>query len=190
MASRQRDFFYFLVNSPNFETLVEEHYRALYRFAFSLSKDENSAWDLTQQTFLLWATKGHQLRDATKAKTWLFSTLYHEFLAQHKRQARFVSTNENDEILSSAEVAPEIPVEVDGAVVEKSLLQLKEEHRAVLLLFYLRSHSYRDIADILQIPIGTVMSRMSRAKLEMRKLLVRTPEGIFLKNPSPPNHRK
>src|SRR5512134_3657493 len=55
-----------------FETLVSEHYEPLYRFALSLTRAESDAADLTQQTFYVWATKGHQLRDASKVKAWLF----------------------------------------------------------------------------------------------------------------------
>ena len=60
----------------DFEQLVDAHYTALYRFAFSLAKNEMDAADLTQQTFYIWAEKGHELRDAAKAKTWLFTTIY------------------------------------------------------------------------------------------------------------------
>src|ERR1700747_632118 len=75
--------------SANFESLVTRYYRPLFQFAFSLTRSEPEARDLTQQTFLVWGTKGHQLRDASKVKTWLFSTLHHEFLKLRRRQTRF-----------------------------------------------------------------------------------------------------
>src|SRR2546430_2180512 len=56
-----------------FEAIVNEHYEPLYRFAMSLTRAESDAGDLTQHTFYIWATKGHQLRDRTKVKTWLFT---------------------------------------------------------------------------------------------------------------------
>jgi DNA-directed RNA polymerase specialized sigma24 family protein len=59
---------------PDFENLVTLHYEALCRFAFTLTRSEAEASDLTQQTFLTWATKGGPLRDASKAKTWLLLT--------------------------------------------------------------------------------------------------------------------
>ncbi|MBC8188379.1 MAG: hypothetical protein H8E78_09285, partial [Proteobacteria bacterium] len=62
-------------NEENFENLVKEHYRPLYRFAFALAGTESEASDLTQQTFCIWGEKGHQLRDGAKAKAWLFTTL-------------------------------------------------------------------------------------------------------------------
>src|SRR5436189_4140203 len=75
--------------SLDFESLVASYYRSLYKFAFSLTQAEADACDLTQQTFYVWATKGHQLRDATKVKTWLFTTLHREFLESRRRQTRF-----------------------------------------------------------------------------------------------------
>ena len=68
-----------------FTQLVDAHYAALSRFALSLARREADACDLVQQTFYVWATKGHGLREQTKAKTWLFTTLYREFLRGRRR---------------------------------------------------------------------------------------------------------
>src|SRR5437588_11581120 len=75
--------------SLDFENLVARYYRSLYQFAFSLTQAEADACDLTQQTLYIWATKGHQLRDASKVKSWLFTTLHREFLETRRRQTRF-----------------------------------------------------------------------------------------------------
>src|ERR1035438_9171375 len=73
----------------DFESLVARFYAPLYQFAFSLTRSEADACDLTQQTFTIWAAKGHQLRDPSKVKTWLFTTLHREFLESRRRQTRF-----------------------------------------------------------------------------------------------------
>lgn len=153
------------------QAIIEQHYANLYRFALSLSRDESTAWDLTQQTYYLWAKKGHQLRDASKVKTWLFTTLYHEFLATRRQQSRFVSDtmSEHEQPLPPTHEAASEPL--DCAAIHQALSKLREESRAVLTLFYLKSNSYKEIAEILGIPIGTVMSRISRGKAELRKLL-------------------
>src|SRR3954447_15576934 len=75
--------------SLDFENLVGRYYSSLYKFAYSLTQTEADACDLTQQTFYVWATKGHQLRDMTKVKTWLFTTLHREFLESRRRHTRF-----------------------------------------------------------------------------------------------------
>ncbi len=143
----------------------------LYRFALSLSRRESDAADLTQQTFLLWAKKGHQLRDQSKVKTWLFTSLYREFLGRKRHQDRFVDVENNPEAIS-AQVVPATVVNQMGAeIAQRALFALEEIYRAPLTLFYLKQHSYREIAETLEIPIGTVMSRISRGKAELRERL-------------------
>src|SRR5438046_128543 len=78
-----------LNSADQFEAIVTQHYEALYRFAMSLTRAEADAQDLTQQTFFVWATKGHQLRDISKVKTWLFTTLHRAFLGTRRRQGKF-----------------------------------------------------------------------------------------------------
>src|SRR5262245_57590874 len=98
----------------DFESLVEQHQAALYRFALSLTRNETEACDLVQETFYIWAAKGHQLMDATKAKGWLFTTLHREFLAGPRRVMRFPH-HELDEVDAELPgVAPAIPNGVDG----------------------------------------------------------------------------
>src|SRR5438874_13276260 len=73
---------------PEFETLVKLYYQDLYRFGFSLTRSEADAADLTQETFYIWANKGHQLKNAANAKSWLFTTLHREFLKSCRRRKR------------------------------------------------------------------------------------------------------
>src|ERR1700692_2631900 len=73
----------------DFESLVARFYQPLYKFAFSLTQAEADAGDLTQQTFYVWATKGHQLRERSKAKSWLFTTMHRMFLESRRKQTRF-----------------------------------------------------------------------------------------------------
>lgn len=144
----------------------------LYRFALSLSRRESDAADLTQQTFLLWAKKGHQLRDQSKVKTWLFTSLYREFLGRKRHQDRFVDVENNPEAISAQVVPATVVNQMDAEIAQRALFALEEIYRAPLTLFYLKQHSYREIAETLEIPIGTVMSRISRGKEQLRKALV------------------
>src|SRR5882724_11873391 len=78
-----------MADNLDFESLVTRYYEPLYQFAFSLTRAEADACDLVQQAFYIWANKGHQLRDASKVKTWLFTTLHREFLVARRKQTRF-----------------------------------------------------------------------------------------------------
>ena len=157
---------------PDFEKIVDAHYEPLYRFALSLARTEHAAADLTQQTFFLWASRGHQLRDAAKVKSWLFTTLYREFLSLHRRDLRFPQADLDGETAELPAEPCSIADSIDGAAVVAALQQVDEVYRAPLTLFYLEEFSYREIADVLGIPAGTVMSRLSRGKAMLRKLLL------------------
>ena len=155
----------------DFESLVEQHYRGLYQFAYNLARDEAEACDLTQQTFLIWARKGHQLRDPLKVKTWLFTTLHREFLQARRKQARFPHYELEDVAAELPPVPPTMTDQIDGAAAVNSLAQVNELYRAPLALFYLENYSYKEIAEILDVPIGTVQSRIARGKGQLYKAL-------------------
>jgi RNA polymerase sigma-70 factor (ECF subfamily) len=159
------------VAEVDFEKLVEEYYMPLYRFGLSLSRNESDAFDLTQQTFYAWAAKGHQLRDTSKVKTWLFTTLYREFLAKKRRDERLIDADEDTVFAEPMEISPSVIDEIDASIVQKALHDLDERYRAPVTLFYMEQHSYREIAEILSLPLGTVMSRISRGKAELRRRL-------------------
>ncbi len=154
--------------SAEFAALVESHYAGLFRFALSLAREESGAADLTQQTFLKWARHGDQLRDRSKAKTWLFTTLHREFLAA-RRKIRDVAGEEELESLPAPRV--EAGDQIDAKAAVAALAALDESYRAPVAMFYLEDMSYAEIAECLEIPIGTVMSRLSRGRERLRKIL-------------------
>jgi RNA polymerase sigma-70 factor (ECF subfamily) len=153
---------------PDFQQLVDAHYASLYRFALSLARNENDAADLVQQTFAQWARKGHQLRDPSLAKTWLFTTLRREFLGTIRKAERYSDEPPADE---DGSLEPGQAGALDAAEVIAALQKLPLEDREPLTLFYLQDVSYAEIAAILDVPIGTVMSRLSRGKARLRSLL-------------------
>ena len=160
------------MGAPDFERIVDAHYAALYRFALSLARSEAAAADLTQQTFYLWASRGHQLRDQSKAKSWLFTTLYREFLGMHRREARFPQADLDGATAELPAECGSVADSIDGAAVVAALRDVDEVFRVPLTLFYLEQFSYREIAAMLDIPAGTVMSRLSRGKAMLRKILL------------------
>ena len=109
-----------------FNQIVNDYYQPLYRFGYSLAGNESDAADLTQQTFMIWAEKGSSLRDKSKVKSWLFTTLYREFLRVRRRGKNM--TTQEEEILEA--VAPTVepdlvnPLDASAAV---ALLQEIDE---------------------------------------------------------------
>ena len=164
--------------SEIFNQLVDAHYTALFRFALSLTRNSSDAGDLTQQTFFIWAKQGHALREAGKAKSWLFTTLYREFL-RGRRRAERVTALEDLGPVDADPPAPAVDVVtgMDAGLVVEALQEVDEVYRAPLTLFYMQDFSYKEIAEMLEVPIGTVMSRLSRGKAQLRTALARKEAG-------------
>jgi RNA polymerase sigma-70 factor (ECF subfamily) len=163
-----------MADSWDFDSLVADHYRPLYQFAFSLTRDEADACDLTQQTFCIWAKKGHQLRDRSKVKTWLFTTLHREFLGSRRRETRFPHVEYELAADEMPVVAPPAVNQLDAGHLVEALARLDEIFQAPVALFYLQDYSYNEIAEILEVPMGTVKSRLSRGLGQLHELLTKT----------------
>ena len=169
MSGRNSDL---TMSTTAFSQLVDEHYTPLYRFALSLARNQADAGDLVQQTFYIWATKGHALREVSKAKSWLFTTLYREFLRVGRREGRVTSIEDlppSEQDVAAEEIYRARSLDADTVML--ALQSVDEVFRAPLTLFYLDDLTYQEIADTLDVPIGTVMSRLSRGKAQLRDSL-------------------
>ena len=157
----------------NFEDIVSSFYQPLYRFGYSLAKNEHEAGDLAQQAFFIYAEKGSSLRDQSKVKSWLFTTLYREFLRRRKKEKRMDSYE--PEVLETVggSVEPEVRRSMDRNLAVEALNEISPAYSEPLTLFYLKSLSYKEIAQVLDLPIGTVMTRLSRGKAQLRDVFER-----------------
>jgi RNA polymerase sigma-70 factor (ECF subfamily) len=137
----------------------------------TLTRTESDAGDLVQETFLTWATKGHQLQDLSKGKSWLYTTLYRRFLEGQRRITRFPELEITAAESELAEVDPTVVQNLDGRTVCEFLTRVDAQYRAAVSLFYLEDYSYGEIAVILDVPLGTVKSRIARGLAQLKKLL-------------------
>ena len=162
-------------NKLDFQELVSTYYQPLYRFAYSLARNADEASDLTKQTFLIWAKKGSALKDKSKAKSWLFTTLYREFLGLRRKSTRFPHINAEAIEHELPSISPNVVRSMDSKSALEALNDIDEAFRAPLILFYMKDLPYKEIAEILEIPIGTVMSRLSRGKAQLKTILSKAP---------------
>lgn len=148
--------------------LIEQHSALLYRYAYRLTGSSHEAEDLTQQTYLLVQQRGHQLRDEQAVRSWLLTILRNVFLKSQRHRGRIRSLDKIEEPTLVEEIwdSP-----IDREQLQAALLELSEEYRSPIVLFYFEEFSYQQIADHMGIPIGTVMSRLSRAKSFLKKRL-------------------
>lgn len=167
-----------MTGSLDFETLVNLHYAGLYRFALSLTRNETEARDLTQQTFYVWAAKGHQLHDPTKVKSWLYTTLHREFLGAERRHNRFPHYELMEVSDELPNVTPSLINKLDAGALLDCLARLDPIFQAPVALFYLEEHSYKEIAGILDIPLGTVKSRIARGIGQLQHAILERASAI------------
>jgi RNA polymerase sigma-70 factor (ECF subfamily) len=152
------------------QRLVEEHYPSLYRYAYRLSGSDSDAWDLTQETFCKAQQNLGQLREESRVRSWLYSILRNAYL-QRRRTGLQEACVSLDDVGDLAEpVAEDLP-EIDTEQLQEALNELPEVYRTPIILYYFEEFGYRDIAEQMDLPIGTVMSRLARAKSHLRKRL-------------------
>jgi RNA polymerase sigma-70 factor (ECF subfamily) len=159
------------------QRLVDEHYVALYRYAYRLSGSSTDAEDLTQEAFCKAQLSFGQLRDPARAKPWLFSILRNAYLHRLRadKQQPCVSLEGVGDLPESV---PESLPDVDPEQLQQALNELPEVYRTPIILFYFDEFCYREIAEQMDLPIGTVMSRLARAKGYLRARLIPAADAV------------
>jgi RNA polymerase sigma-70 factor (ECF subfamily) len=145
----------------DFERLAMPHLAALLRVARRLTLETSSAEDLVQETMLLAWRGFHQFDPATNARAWLFRILFNAFYARGRKPS-FQPLSAEDGVH---------PKFQESAEISEAFNSLSLEQRTVVLLAIVEGFTCREIAGILDLPMGTVMSRLSRARDELRKML-------------------
>lgn len=167
------------LNQRDFEKLALPLVNPLYNFARWMSGDADEAHDLVQETFAK-ALKGlSSFREGTNFRAWMFRILRNTFLTSRTGLARRNTVQEGEEGLADLAVSPDTPElallrRADRDLVQRGIARLPSGYQEVLILADLEEMKYQEIADTLDIPIGTVMSRLSRARKLLRQHIVET----------------
>jgi RNA polymerase sigma-70 factor (ECF subfamily) len=163
------------------QQLVDDYYASLYRYAYRLTGSNADAEDLTQDTFCQAQMKLHQLRDASRTRAWLFRILRNAYLHRLRAQ-KHEQTLPLDWVGEVPERSSGPLPDVDPEQLQRALDELPEDFRTPLILFYFEEFSYRDIAEQMDLPLGTVMSRLARAKAHLRARLLPPPAAALAKD--------
>lgn len=148
------------------------HLAALLRVARRLTLDQASAEDLVQETMLLAWRGFHGFEPGTNARAWLFKILMNAFRGEARKARR-----ESQEPLPGPGVVPAIQ---EAAEIAEAVDALPVEQRTVLMLCVVEGFTSRETAEILNVPMGTVMSRLSRAREELRRSLAPLAKEAYL----------
>jgi len=164
------------------ERLIRQHYPRIYRLLRYLTGNVEIAQDLTQQTFVKAWLALETYKGEARLATWLHRIAYHEYT--HWLRSR----REDTPLEAVAELADlGLAHELDGILLARALGQLSPELRDTFLLYYVQELSVPEVALVLNLPPGTVKSRLFTARQRLRELLQEPPEGDSIQslNPTP-----
>jgi len=165
-----------------FEATAFEHMEALYRTALRMTRDPKNAEDLVQEAYLRAFKNYHQFEQGSNFKAWIFTILTNIFINNYRKKARRpgeVDFGAVEDVYAAGEKEPQhlrlqdldrIQERLSDEV-KSAVDRLPEEYRLVFLLAVLEELSYKEIAEIAGIPIGTVMSRLFRARQQLQREL-------------------
>jgi RNA polymerase sigma-70 factor (ECF subfamily) len=158
-----------------FEMEAMQHIDDLFRTAKRLTMNQTDAEDLVQETFMqAWKSFDHY-ELGTNCRAWLYKILFNKF-DHHRRkkytQAKYIQEADDLTFFSAAFTAP-IPEHLTDTEVIGALNKLPEHYRSVVLLADVQEFDYKEVAQILDIPIGTVMSRLNRGRAQLKKSLAK-----------------
>jgi RNA polymerase sigma-70 factor (ECF subfamily) len=164
-----------------FEELAMPLFDSLYNFARWIARDSDDAEDLVQETYLKALRSFASFQPGTNFRAWIFQILRNTFLSSRtKFERRMTETLDSDEGEPELAVDTETPETIlinrsDSQLLQRAIDDLPVHYRETLLLCEVEEMSYQEIAQILSIPIGTVMSRLARARKAVRESLGSTP---------------
>ena len=150
--------------------LVSDYHGLVYAIAYRLTGNPQDAEDVTQQTFLQAQQCIHQLRQPDNPGPWLGAIARSAWLKSRRRRRPVLAGTLEIDLADVPENLPDRE-DIDAEQLQSALDELPDEFRLVVVMFYFQQHSYKEIAKELEIPIGTVMSRLARAKTQLRRRL-------------------
>jgi RNA polymerase sigma-70 factor, ECF subfamily len=167
------------ISKNEFKQLTYPHMKLLYNVALKYCGNVFDAEDIVQETYLMAYNKFHQLREKSKCKPWLLRILRNNFLKEYQKKKNRQKLSEDDYIdflknsLASEDAESLLVKASRHQAVQTAIDQLPEKYKEVLILYYMDEMLYKDIAETLDIPIGTVMSRLTRAREGLKTILIR-----------------
>ncbi|VAX24278.1 hypothetical protein MNBD_NITROSPINAE01-1100 [hydrothermal vent metagenome] len=166
-----------------FEEITIPHIETLYKMAHHLAGSRDDAEDMVQEVYLKARKSFHTLKEHKKCKSWLCSILYRHFVDEYRKRKPYAEVDINNIPDNNKPEKNDWPEHFKFEDISKSLNKLDPKYRLPLVAHFLSGESYQEIAESLDIPMGTVMSRIHRAKKAMRKdLASATPPSLKIVN--------
>ena len=167
-----------------FEAEAMQHINDLYRTAVRLTRDTTEADDLVQETYMQAWKSFDRYEPGTNCRAWLYKILFNKF--DHHRRKKYTQAKyfqEADELVfTNSAYTPSVPDHLTDTEIIAALNKLPDHYRSVVLLADVHEFDYKEVAQILDIPMGTVMSRLNRARTQLKKSLARAAAAFGIKS--------
>ncbi len=174
------------VDKKHFKELAYPHLEFLYNVALKYTGRTYDAEDLVQETMFTAYKKFYQLREESKCRAWLFMILRSHFLKEQRQLIKRPFLDDGTGYLkhvvdeTAVSLAKKYEEKINSEEVQRVLDVLPEKFKSPLILYYMQELTYQEISEYLDVPIGTVMSRLARAKKHMKKEILRKAKGLLI----------
>jgi RNA polymerase sigma-70 factor (ECF subfamily) len=170
--------------TDEFEAAAMPHMNDIYRTAARLLGNAAGADDVVQDVYMQAWKSFDQFELGTNCRAWLFKILFHTLNHYRRKWLNFRMVRESDEILEqTAAGSPPLPDHITDEEMMAALAEVPQDFRAVILLIDVEEFSYKEAASVLNVPIGTVMSRLSRGRKALREKLASLAESYGIGRP-------
>jgi RNA polymerase sigma-70 factor (ECF subfamily) len=148
--------------------------KKLQKFSMKLTRNKPDADDLLQATCLRALEKMHYFEEGTNLFSWTSRMMYNLFVSDYRRKVKLEVRYDPESYLENLSVAATQEHHVELANVDRAMMKLNEKHREIIVLICIKEMRYEDVSEKLQIPVGTVRSRLFRAR-EQLQIMMNTP---------------
>lgn len=157
------------------ESLVDEMDK-LHRFARKLCRNEHDAEDLLQATVLKALEKKDMFKEGTNLFSWTSKIMYNDFVSGYRRKVKFETQYDCESFIMNQSADPAQDNISELSQVNEAMDLLSDEHKTVLICVCVKGMKYQEVAEMLDIPVGTVRSRLSRAREQLQEALMQRAE--------------
>jgi RNA polymerase sigma-70 factor (ECF subfamily) len=164
------------VQAQEFSKMMEAEIPRLRRYAGALTRNAHTADDLVQECLVRAIAKQHLWAEGTNLRAWLFTIMHNQYVNSVRRSVRQGSEVEVSDTEPSLARAAHQSHRLELRDLDRALALLPEEQRSVILLVGLEGMAYETAAEVLGVPVGTIRSRLSRGRVELRKLMGMVPD--------------
>ena len=150
----------------------------LKKFAYKLTRNSSDAEDLLQSTLLRALEKKHLFNEGTNLFSWTSKIMYNMFVSNYRRKVKYETQYDPESYIEAEKVEASQNIQMELKNVESAMKHISDDHREILIMICIKGMQYAEVSKILDIPVGTVRSRLSRARENLQQALNKPSENV------------